>query len=138
MNRSYSELDSLKTVEERFAYLKCPGDPGKETLGSLRYLCQEFYRSDAWKEARDKAILRDDGRELGIGDEIMGRIYVHHINPLTAEDFMDKTPALTDPENLICMSFKMHQAIHYEDAIPVGFSFTERKKYDTTPWKKAS
>lgn len=66
--KSYSELSSLKTFEERFNYLKLNGSVGKDTFGSKRYLNQALYKSEEWKSVRNKVILRDNGCDLGMQD----------------------------------------------------------------------
>ena len=43
--KTYSELITLPTFEERFRYLKLDGSVGKETFGFKRWLNQEFYHS---------------------------------------------------------------------------------------------
>ena len=78
--KTYSELITLPTFEERFEYLKIGGKVGVDTFGFDRYLNQVFYRSNEWKSIRDKVIIRDNGCDLGIeGREIYSRIIVHHI-----------------------------------------------------------
>ena len=76
--RTYSELITLPTFEERFRYLKLNGRVGEETFGFDRYLNQIFYNSAEWKSIRDFVITRDMGCDLGIPDrEIFGKILVH-------------------------------------------------------------
>ena len=133
---SYSELITLPTFEERYRYLKQSGIVAEETFGSHRYLNQAYYTSPDWRRARNNVIVRDNGCDLGMeGYEIHDRIYVHHINPITEEDILDRSPALFDPENLICVSFNTHQAIHYgdESLLPI-ISCTERTPGDTKLW----
>lgn len=134
--RRYSELIRLSTFEERFNYLRLIGEVGKDTFGFDRYLNQLFYKSKEWEKIRNDIILRDNGWDLGIRDlEIPGRIYIHHINPLTKEDILNKTEYLLNPEYLICTSFDTHQAIHYgnTDRLPRGPII--RTKNDTCPWR---
>lgn len=89
--RTYSELITLHTFEERFRYLKLGGKVGEDTFGFDRYLNQVFYRSAKWKEIRDYVIIRDNGCDLGIeGHEIYQRILVHHMNPITKKIFYEK------------------------------------------------
>lgn len=114
--KSYSKLITLPTFMERFEYLALNGRVGEMTFGSKRYLNQVFYTSDAWRSIRDKVILRDDGCDLGIpGRDIGGRIYIHHINPITLEDIENRRQCVLDPDNLICVSLRTHEAIHYQD-----------------------
>lgn len=134
--KTYSELIKLPTFMERFEYLKLGGAVGEATFGSKRYLNQVFYRSDAWKKIRNDVIIRDDGCDLGVpGFDIGGRIYIHHLNPITLEDIDRRRPWLMDPENLICVSMRTHEAIHYGDArlLQEGM-MAERKPGDTRLW----
>lgn len=134
--RSYSELMQFQTLEERYQYLRLSGDVGKETFGYERYLNQKFYQSQEWKSFRNQIIIRDNGCDLGVeGYEIYGRIYIHHINPISPIDLKDGTDLLMDPENSICTTFDTHQAIHYGDENLLMVVPKERTKNDTCPWK---
>lgn len=136
MTRRYSDLILLPTFRERFEYLKLNGAVAQETFGSRRQLNQIFYQSPEWKTARRKAIVRDMGNDLGMeGWPIMGKIYVHHLNPITVEDILERAEVLFDPENLICCSDQTHKAITYGDRNLLPKEFTERKPGDTCPWK---
>lgn len=137
MKRTYEELKELDTFEERFEYLRLDGLVGKETFGFDRFLNQEFYHSPEWRRIRRQVIIRDNGCDLGIGDrEINGRIYTHHMNPIGVVDFeMSDIEALLDPDNLICVSFDTHQAIHYGDeSLLLKSTVVERKPGDTKLW----
>lgn len=137
MVRSYAELSALKTFEERFRYLKLGGLVGEETFGSDRFLNQEFYRSKEWQSVRDFVILRDNGCDLGIvGHEIYGKIYIHHINPVTPKDIKERTDFLLSPEYLIATTHNTHNAIHYGDETLLIQMPKERSKNDMCPWKK--
>ena len=82
--KTYSELITLPTFEERFLYLKLDGSVGKETFGFKRWLNQEFYHSDQWLQFRDEIIIRDEGCDLGMpGYEIFGSVLIHHLNPIS-------------------------------------------------------
>jgi len=136
MNRSYSELIKLKTFEERFEYLKLSAKIGDETFGSERKLNQIFYGSPEWRAFRREAIIRDNGCDLGIeGREIGGRIEVHHINPISREDILNRADSLWDLENVICVSPNTHKAIHYGDGSLLPNDPIERRPNDTCPWK---
>ena len=133
---SYSELITLPTFEERYRYLRKSGIVGEETFGSHRHLNQSLYRSPEWRQVRNQVIIRDNGCDLGMeGYEIRDRVYIHHINPISMDDILNRTPALFDMDNLICVSFNTHQAIHYgdESLLPI-ISFTERTPGDTKLW----
>ena len=82
--RTYSEIITLKTYEERFDYLKIGGQVGRETFGYDRYLNQILYNTKQWKKFRREIIIRDNACDLACeGYEINYRILVHHINPIT-------------------------------------------------------
>lgn len=135
MIRTYSELVTFKTYKDRFNYLRVPNSIGKETFGFDRYLNQRFYGSSAWKSVRDKVIIRDEGCDLGLeGYEIGQRIYIHHMNPMTLEDFESGSSSMLDPENLICVSLDTHNAIHFGAEGTMPNTFIERAPGDTTPW----
>lgn len=135
MIRTYSELSKLKTFDERFEYLKLDGKVAQSTFGFERYLNQLFYTSGPWREARDKVIIRDNGCDLGLdGYEIFGRIYVHHVNPITAEDIRLRRPWILDPEFLICVSWDTHQAITFGDKNLLTKIAIERRPGDTKLW----
>lgn len=134
--RCYSELIELPTFEDRYFYLKLGGKVGEETFGFDRYLNQIFYKSDEWLSVRDRVIVRDLGCDLGIKDrEIHGRIMVHHMNPITKEDILDRSDFLLNPEYLITTVKRTHDAIHYGDDSLIIPTNIERKKNDTCPWK---
>ena len=137
---TYNELIRLPTFEERLSYLLLHGRVGAETFGFDRWLNQLFYISEEWKQLRRKIIIRDNGCDLGVdGYDIQGAILVHHMNPIVADDIVNCTPYLMNPDFLISTSFNTHQAIHYENAdlLKVAPIYpTERKPNDTCPWKK--
>lgn len=136
--RTYSELITLPSLRERYEYLKLGDRIGKETFGFDRWLNQMFYTSDEWRSVRNKIILRDGGRELGMDGmqyEISNTVYIHHMNPLRKNDILDCTEYLTNPDYLICCSFKIHQDIHY-GTYHERYEVVERRPYDTCPWKE--
>lgn len=134
--RTYSELVTLPTFEERFNYLKLKGQVGKDTFGFDRWLNQIFYRDPEWKSVRDYVIVRDNGCDLGVdGYEINGRILVHHMNPISKEDILERSKYLLDPEFLISTIHNTHNAIHYGDEDLLIKTPIERTKNDTCPWK---
>lgn len=135
--RTYSELITLPTFEERYRYLKLNGRVGEETFGFDRYLNQIFYRSKEWQRLRDEIIVRDNGCDLGIeGREIYGRILIHHMNPISKDDILNRSDFLLNPEYLICTVKNTHDAIHYGDEELLVTIPRERSKYDTCPWKR--
>lgn len=138
MIKTYSELITLPTFEERFLYLKLDGNVGEDTFGWMRYLNQKFYSSIEWKKLRRDLILRDSCCDLGVeGYEIFGRVYVHHINPLTKDDVVNNANCLWNPDNLIITTLDTHNAIHYGDkSVLAKNKITERIPNDTCPWKQ--
>lgn len=136
MNRSYLELIELKTFEDRFDYLQLGGVVGAMTFGSSRQLNQALYQSYEWKKIRDVIILRDNGCDLGIeGYDIFGHAYIHHLNPITKKQILDRDPILFDPNNLITVSYQTHQAIHYGDKSILLLDPVERFANDVAPWR---
>lgn len=134
--KTYSELILLPTFEERFEYLKLDGYIGEETFGYDRYLNQQFYRSAEWKSLRNKIITRDLGCDLGCeGYDIFGRIYIHHMNPITKDDIIHSSDYLTNPEYLICTTKRTHDAIHFGDKDLLPEEPVSRRPNDTCPWK---
>lgn len=134
--RTYSELLKLKTFEERFEYLRLNGAVCKETFGYERYLNQMFYRRKEWRQLRHEVIARDCGRDLAMpGYELNSRIYIHHMNPISVEDIVNRSEYILDPEFLVCVSFDTHQAIHYSNEDILIPRFVEREPNDTCPWK---
>ena len=100
--KTYSELIKLPTFEERFEYLRLDGVVGEETFGFDRYLNQIFYRSQKWKSIKNKVIVRDLGRDLGVeGYEIYGRIIVHHMNPIDTNDIRCESDFLIDRKSVV-------------------------------------
>ena len=135
--RTYSELSKIKTFEDRFQYLRLDGIVGEETFGFDRYLNQILYQSDEWKRRRRDIIIRDNGCDLGCeGFEVHGRILIHHINPITVDDIVNRNPKVFDPENLILTSHNTHQAIHYGNEDLLILAPIERSKNDTCPWRR--
>lgn len=137
--RTYSELITFPSYLERFNYLKLGGKVGKDTFGFDRYLNQKFYHLDPkWKSSRDWVIIRDNGCDLGMeGYEIRGKIIVHHMNPITMEDIIQKRDWIYDPEFLISTIHNTHNAIHYGDEKLLMKAPVERTPFDTCPWKRS-
>ena len=135
--RTYSELITLSTFEDRYEYLKLNGKIGEETFGFDRYINQQLYqRSQKWKSVRDKVIIRDNGCDLSMeGYEIWGKIIIHHMNPITIEDIERESDFVFNPEYLISTSLNTHNAIHYGDENLLIKAPIERTKYDTCPWR---
>lgn len=134
--RTYNELMLLPTFEERFEYLKLSGRVGEETFGFDRWLNQKFYRSAEWKHLRDQVIIRDNGCDLGVeGREIYGKILIHHMNPISKKDILERTDLLLNPMYLISVTKQTHDAIHYSDDSILMKDPIVRSKNDTCPWR---
>lgn len=137
MIKTYSELIRFKTLEERYRYLRIGGRVGEETFGFDRWMNQVFYKDPRWRDIRDEVITRDNGCDLGLeGYDIHGKIFVHHMNPVTKDDILYNFDSLLNPEFLISTSKRTHDAIHYgnEDLLPQ--SPIVRTRNDTCPWKQ--
>ena len=136
--RTYSEMITLPTFEERFRYLQLKGTVGVETFGHDRFINQYLYqKSQRWRQTRDKAIIRDYGCDLAVeGYDIRGKIIVHHMNPITLDDILNEDDIVFDLEYLICTSHNTHNAIHYGDESLLIAAPIERTKYDTCPWRR--
>lgn len=129
-------MSKLKTFEERYQYLRLDGVIGEDTFGFDRYLNQTFYRSQRWKRVRDQVIVRDNGCDLGIeGNEIYGKVLIHHMNPITIRDIENESDFLLNPEYLICVTHNTHNAIHYGDEGLLMKGPIERTKNDMCPWR---
>lgn len=135
--RTYSELIAIPSRIERFRYLQLNGTPGEITFGNERYINQLLYKLPEWKELRREVIIRDNGCDMALaGNDISGPIYVHHMNPISYEDIVNRTKKVLDPENLVCVSFNTHQAIHYGDEMLfTKDDIVERRPNDTIPWR---
>lgn len=136
MKKTYSELILLPTFEERYNYLRLDGLVGFTTFGSGRHINQAFYNSPEWRHFRREIILRDNGCDLGVvGCEIYGPVHVHHINPITIDDLINRSKTLLDPENVICVSEKTHKLLTFGADAPIQKPI-ERFENDTIPWKE--
>ena len=134
--KTYSELITIPTFEERFEYLRLKGSVGKDTFGYDRYLNQVLYRSPEWKRLRNQIIIRDDGCDLACeGYDINSKVLIHHLNPITVEDVLARSRKVFDPNNLVCVSHNTHNAIHYGDVDLLVTGPIIRTKNDTCPWR---
>lgn len=133
--RRYSELRTLATFEDRFEYLRLNGSVGQSTFGFDRYINQQFYRSTEWKQARQRVIARDLGKDLGVdGYEIYDKIVIHHMNPMTVEHIEHGDADILDPEFLITTTHDTHNAIHYGDRSLLRVQLVERRPGDHILW----
>lgn len=132
--KTYSALIQIDSFSDRIRYLQTKNTVGMYTYGGHRSINQTFYHSTEWRKIRNKIILRDRGNDLAFAEHpIVGRIYIHHIEPITVDDIVNRTERLVDPDNLVCVSFDTHQMIHYVEDIPEPYK--ERTKDDTILWR---
>lgn len=137
MIRTYSELSSLQSFEDRYEYLRLRGAIGVDTFGFDRVFNQMFYASKEWKRIREQIIIRDNACDLGVdGYDIPDRILIHHMNPIELSDIQNCTVFLLNPEYLITVSHATHNAIHYGTSKFVRSVPVERTRNDTCPWKR--
>lgn len=134
--KSYKELLTIPTFEERYNYLRLHGKVGIETFGFDRCLNQRLYKSLEWKQLRNKIIVRDEGCDLAfLGQPCFGRAIVHHINPITEEMLVGGDESIFDLDNLVLCSLQTHNAIHYGDPSQLRQDYVGRRPNDTCPWK---
>lgn len=135
MTKTYHELITFESFEDRYNYLRLFGVVGEDVFGFSRYINQHFYTSSVWRSVRTQVIIRDDGCNLGCKDRpISGRIHVHHINPVTLDMLEDEDPMLYDLNNLICTDDLTHRAIHYGDVSLLQKDYIPRRPGDTKLW----
>ena len=136
MIRTYTELMTFPTYEERLDYLRTNSTVNEITFGGSRYLNQRLYNSQEWKQVRRQVILRDNGCDLADPDRpITGKLSIHHIEPLTIEDLREASEKIFAMDNLVCVSETTHNAIHYGRKSPAPPVVTERHENDTAPWR---
>lgn len=140
MNKSYSEMLKFLTWEDRLDYLFLGDNKiGDVTFGGHRHLNQALYTSPEWKRVRRNVIIRDNGCDMGLFDYPIpnkSKIIIHHINPITVQDLLDRSSVVFDMNNLISVSFDVHQMIHYgtkarKDLLKLDGNRTEN---DTKLW----
>jgi 5-methylcytosine-specific restriction endonuclease McrA len=109
---------------------------GQDTFGYDRYLNQILYQSSVWKSVRDEVIIRDNGCDLGIpGYDVVDKLVVHHINPITKDQIEHVNDVMFNPDFLICTSHRTHIAIHYGDERLLPKPMVVRCPGDTVPWR---
>lgn len=134
--KSYRNLILLPTILDRFEYLRVKANVGDSTFGFDRFINQDFYQSREWRQVRMKVIARDEGCDLGVPEyPIGGKVIIHHINPITAEDIENASDLLFDMDNLICVSESTHNAIHFGDETLLPAEPIIRMPGDTCPWR---
>lgn len=137
MQKTFKILSTIDTFKDRYRYLKLDGIVAYDTFGGKRWLNQAFYQSREWRKFRNDIIIRDKGCDLGLEDfPIQGKIIIHHLNPITLDDFYNNPECMLDSDNVVCVSHRTHQAIHYSNESLLYYqNYTERKPNDTIPWK---
>lgn len=137
MVRTYEELIKIPSFVDRYRYLRIGNRVGDITFGCDRWINQVLYKSKEWLDFRDDIIVRDSGFDMAFpGVDIAGLIIVHHLNPITKKDILDRNPCVFDPNNVVCVSKTVHDAIHFgdESLLPMIAPII-RTMYDTCPWK---
>jgi hypothetical protein len=130
---TYFDLIEFPTFYERLEFLRTDQLPSELTFDQLRHLNQRFYNSSVWKKVRQHVIARDFGFDLAVpGREISGKVIVHHMNPLTPKDLYLGAKESLNPDLLITVSYRTHQAIHFGSKVEEPF--IERKPGDTKLW----
>ena len=131
MKRSYSELITIDSFEDRIKYLE---------LHDFNYLSprsinQVLYKSKLWMDLRKQIMMRDYHNDLAMpGVPSKGRSLRHHINPITVEDIESwNEDKLINPENLVLVSYDTHGKIHYSNKNTES-RLTERRPGDTNLW----
>lgn len=137
MIRTYSELIEIDDYEARFRYLALRSQVGIATFGFERYLNQRFYTSREWRQLRNALIVRDDGQDMAFPDHpIVGKVIIHHMNPATVDQVTHGDGDLLNPEFLVCVSLRTHNAIHYGDERQLLRPLVPRRAGDTTLWNR--
>jgi hypothetical protein len=135
MTRTYSELITYQSFEDRFRYLSLKGIVGESTFGFERHHNQKFYTSREWRLIRDEVIARDLGQDLGIeGHDIFDRPIIHHMNPMVPEDIIHGNTDILNPDYLITTTLRTHNAIHFGDSTLLLKPLIERRPGDTKLW----
>lgn len=133
--RRYSSLCAIQGFRDRFTYLALRGQVGEATFGYDRIFNQKFYTSREWRDLRYHVIARDNGCDLGVeGYDIHDRIIIHHMNPMTLQDLAHGDSSILDPEFLISVSHRTHNAIHYGDESLLPQPLADRRPGDTKLW----
>lgn len=139
--KTYDELITIPTWDERLQYCITGQKIGMDTFGVDRIFNQMFLHSSEWKQKRNRIIVRDTIGQYTMdlafnGVPITDKIFVHHINPITIEDIQNGSEKLFADWNLICVSNDTHNKIHWAaSSILTANDITVRTPNDTCPWK---
>jgi hypothetical protein len=132
---TYSEMSQIDEYYDRLKYLMQHGSAFEETFGGLRELNQQFYKSCEWRRVRNSVIFRDGGYDLAVpGMEILGMVYVHHMNPITPPVLVHSPQMVLNPEYLITVSLRTHQMIHFGNIGFIEREIADRYPGDTNLW----
>ena len=137
--RSYTELMRLPTFKERFEYLRIREGAERFAFGPDRWINQNFYRSKEWQQIRTEILFRDEW-DLGVDGYSLGKHpIIHHMNPITKEDIINRSELAFNPEYLILCSKETHEAIHKGGMDSRDLQMmhaVERRPNDTIPWRR--
>ena len=137
--RSYTELILLPTFKERFEYLRIRGGAERFAFGPDRWINQNFYLSKEWQKIRTEILFRDEW-DLGVDGYSLGKYpIIHHMNPITKEDIINRSELAFNPEYLILCSKETHEAIHKGGMDSRDLQMmhaVERQPNDTIPWRR--
>lgn len=136
MTRTYEELIRLPSFKDRFEYCDLTGVVGVDTFGGSRWLNQVLYSSEEWKAFRREVIIRDKGCEFALpGFDIYKYGTIHHLNPITKADVINRRPCVFDLNNVVLVGSDTHRFIHYGRGRAPQKEPLVRRPNDTCPWR---
>ena len=136
MTRTYEELIRLPSFKDRFEYCDLTGVVGADTFGGSRWLNQVLYSSEEWKAFRREVIIRDKGCEFALpGFDIYKYGTIHHLNPITKADVINRRPCVFDLNNVVLVGSDTHRFIHYGRGRAPQKEPLIRRPNDTCPWR---
>lgn len=136
MTRTYEELIRLPSFKDRFEYCDLTGVVGADTFGGSRWLNQVLYSSEEWKAFRREVIIRDKGCEFALpGFDIYKYGTIHHLNPITKADVINRRPCVFDLNNVVLVGSDTHRFIHYGRGRAPQKEPLVRRPNDTCPWR---
>lgn len=136
MTRTYEELIRLPSFKDRFEYCDLTGVVGADTFGGSRWLNQVLYSSGEWEAFRREVIIRDKGCEFALpGFDIYKYGTIHHLNPITKADVINRRPCVFDLNNVVLVGSDTHRFIHYGRGRAPQKEPLVRRPNDTCPWR---
>lgn len=132
--KRYSELKDINNFEDKINYLRLNDFLGLQKNNN-RKIMDKFYNSYEWNKIKKKVITRDRGCDLGDNSRPItkyDKVLVHHINPITSDDVIQKNNKIFDMDNLITTTQYTHNLIHY--STNEANTYKERSKDDTKLW----